>query len=270
MRERTTFGSLARLFSRRPGSRPSDFVPQAQAERFGRMALELADRAGIGPFGLLVHRMAAYPTKLRAATHPIEALYVQGRTELLAGRCVAIVGTRHPSRHGAVLARRLARHLAQAGFVVLSGLADGIDTLAHRAAIEAGGGTAAVLGTPLTAVYPPANFELQRRLARDALIVSQVPMLRYARQGTAQNRRFFRDRDATLAALAEAVVIVEAGDRSGALICARHALEQGRRVFIPDSCCRNAALAWPQRLSRRGAVRTQTIEEIDARLQMDR
>jgi len=263
MRERTTFASLARLFGRRPGSRPSDFVPKAEAERFGRAALELADRAGIGSFDLLVHRMLAYPAKLREAKHPVEALYAQGQPDLLAGRCAAIVGTRRPSPEGAALAARIARHLAQAGFVVLSGLAEGIDTLAHCAAIEAGGATAAVLGTPLTTVYPRENIGLQRRLARDYLLVSQVPMVRYGRRSVAQNGQFFRDRDATLAALAEVVVIVEAGDRSGALICARHALDQGRRVFVPEACFHGAALAWPERLLRRGAIRVRTVEQID-------
>ncbi|HEY2591172.1 MAG TPA: DNA-processing protein DprA, partial [Steroidobacteraceae bacterium] len=144
------------------------------------------------------------------------------------------------------------------------GLAEGIDSVAHWAAIDAGGATVAVLGTPLTAVYPRANADLQRRLARDHLIVSQVPIVRYARQGTSRNRQFFRDRDATLAALSEAIVIVEAGDRSGALICARHALELRRAVFVPERCCRDANLDWPMRLIRQGAVYARSIEDIDA------
>lgn len=263
MRERVSFKSLARLFRSRPGSRPSDWVTETEADRLAEAALALARRAGIGAFCMLIPGMADYPTRLREAAYPVEALYCQGDPGILRRRSVAIVGTRRPSLAGAQHAEQLARHVAQAGFTVLSGLAEGIDTRAHRAAVEAGGSTAAVLGTPLTGVHPPGNVDLQRRLARDFLVVSQVPIVRYARQSASMNRQFFRDRDATLAALADAVIVVEAGDRSGALICARHALEQGRRVFIPDSCCRNAALAWPQRLIRRGAVRVREIGEID-------
>ena len=266
MRERASFSSLARLFRRTPGARPSDFVPQAEAEKYGRMALALARGGGVEAFDLLVHGTRSYPGRLRDAAHPVEVLYCQGRPYLLELRCVAIVGTRQPSRGGWELADRLARHLAPSGFAVISGLAEGIDSVAHRAAIDAGGATVAVLGTPLTTVYPRGNAELQRRLARDHLIVSQVPMVRYARQDVRRNRQFFRDRDATLAALAEAVVIVEAGDRSGALICARHALELRRPLFVPERCCSNPRLGWPERLIRQGAVRVRSIEEIGERL----
>jgi len=230
------------------------------------MALALARDAGIGEFDLLVHGTRAYPARLRDAAHPVEVLYCQGCPYLLELRCVAIVGTRHPSPAGVALAAQLARRFAQRGFGVLSGLAAGIDSVAHRAALDAGGATVAVLGTPLTAVYPRANAELQRRLARDHLVVSQVPIVRYTRQSMCRNHQFFRDRDATLAALAEAVVIVEAGDRSGALICARHALELRRPVFVPDRCSRDANLAWPMRLIRQGAVCLRSIEDFDERL----
>jgi DNA processing protein len=266
MRERASFGSLARLFRRRPGRRPADIVPRAEAEKYAGMALALATDAGIGAFDLLVHGMRSYPARLRDAVHPVEVLYCQGRAYLFELRCIAIVGTRHPSPAAQALAAQLARHFARRGFAVLSGLAEGIDSIAHWAAIDAGGASVAVLGTPLTAVYPRTNAELQRRLARDHLIVSQAPIVRYTRQGASRNRQFFRDRDATLAALAEAVVIVEAGDRSGALICARHALELRRPVFVPDRCCRDATLGWPMRLIRQGAVYTRSIEDINERL----
>jgi DNA processing protein len=266
MRERASIGSLARLFRRRPGRRPADIVPRAEAEKYGRIALALARDARIGGFDLLVHGTRSYPRRLRDAAHPVEVLYSQGRPYLLELRCVAIVGTRHPSRLGEALAARLARYFARRGFAVLSGLAEGIDSVAHRAAIDAGGATVAVLGTPLTAAYPRANAELQGLLAREHLIVSQVPMVRYARQGPRRNRQFFRDRDATLAALAEAVMIVEAGDRSGALICARHALELRRLVFVPDRYSCDANLGWPLRLIRQGAVCVRSIEDINERL----
>ncbi|MGH8258637.1 MAG: DNA-processing protein DprA, partial [Steroidobacteraceae bacterium] len=233
---------------------------------FATTALELASRAGCGDLGLLLPGLRGYPAALRDAAHPIEVVYYQGRPDIVSRRCIALVGTRRPSRAGEQLARRLGQHFAASGFTVLSGLADGIDTMAHRAAIDAGGATAAVLGTPLTAVYPPGNAELQRRLARDHLIVSHVPIVRHARQGVMDSRRFFRERNAILAALAEAVVVVEAGDRSGALICARHALDCGRRVFIPDRCRLDGTFSWPERLLRRGAIGVRAIGDIDERL----
>lgn len=268
MRERATLESLARLFRLRPGARPSDLVPPAEARKCGRTALALAKAAGIDAFDLLGHGGRSYPRRLRDAAHPVEVLYCRGRPYLLELRCVAIVGTRHPSRAGRELARRLATHFALKGFAVLSGLAEGIDTVAHWSAVHAGGATVAVLGTPLTVTYPRGNSDLQRRLARDHLVVSQVPIVRYARQEPRTNGQFFRDRDATVAALADAVVIVEAGDRSGALICARHALELHRPLFVPESCCSDPSLAWPERLISHGALRVRSVDEVDERLDL--
>jgi DNA processing protein len=266
LHERTTFKSLARLFSRHPGALPSDFVSEREAAEHRDRALDLAREADTGAFGVVVHGMRDYPLRLRSAASPLALLYYQGRRELLSGRCLAIVGTRHPSHEGEERAAQLARHFAQAGFTIVSGLAQGIDTAAHVAAIEAGGMTAAVLGTPLTACFPASNRGLQRLLAREFLVVSQVPMLRYARQSTDARRQFFRERNATVAALAEAIIIVEAADRSGALIPARHGLEQGRKVFIPESCCRRRELGWPARLIERGAVRVRALADIEAHL----
>lgn len=266
MRKRASFESLARLFRRRPGVRPSDIVPRTEAQKYGRAALALARAAAIGAFDLLVQGGSAYPRRLRDATNPVEVLYCQGHPYLFELRSVAIVGTRHPTRAGRELAGELATHFVRRGFAVISGLAEGIDTIAHRAAMDAGGATVAVLGTPLTVAYPRGNADLQRVLARDHLVVSQVPMVRHARQDLRRNCQFFRDRDATLAALADAVVVVEAGDRSGALICARHALEMRRRLFVPELCCQDRSLGWPERLLGRGAIRVRSLDEVDEHL----
>jgi DNA processing protein len=266
LREPATFRSLARLFRRHPGALPSDFVSEREASAHRMRALKLATAAGTGTFGVCVRGMREYPDRLRRAASPIELLYYQGRWQLLSERCLAIVGTRHPSREGEQQAVQLARHFAPRGFTILSGLARGIDTAAHLAAIESGGATAAVLGTPLTACFPPGNAALQGRLAREYLVVSQVPILRHARQSPEDNRVFFRERNATLAALAQAVIIVEAGERSGALIAARHALEQGRQVFLLESCVRRSELSWPARLLGRGAVQVRRLADIESRL----
>jgi len=266
LNELTSFAHLARVFREHRGALPSDLVPRVEAERRGREALALAAAAGLARLEIQVHGAPGYPARLRDALHPLELIYFQGRWPLLEQRSVAIVGTRAPSGAGLKRAARLARHFARAGFVVLSGLAAGIDTAAHEGAIGAGGSSVAVLGTALTACYPPGNAALQRRLAREFLVLSQVPILRYARASAAANRAFFPARNATLAALAEATVVVEAGERSGALIAARHALEMGRKVFVLESCAARTELEWPRRLIARGAIRVREPEEIDERL----
>jgi DNA processing protein len=111
-----------------------------------------------------------------------------------------------------------------------------VDTAAHETAIAAGGRTIAVIGTPLSHVYPRTNTELQRKIARDFLLISQVPVKRYETRTTGKNRLFFPERNITMSALTEATVIVEAGETSGTLIQARAALQQGRKLFILDSC----------------------------------
>jgi DNA processing protein len=157
--------------------------------------------------------------------------------------------------------RRLTRALVQDGFTVVAGLAAGIDTEAHTAAIEAGGQTIGVLGTPLGEYYPRENCALQDQLARRFLVISQVPVVRYAEQTPRANRLFFPERNATMSALTEATLIVEAGETSGTLIQARAALEQGRKLLILDSCFRQG-LAWPEKYVARGAIRVRDYDDV--------
>ena len=265
MAPRASLRSLTRLLHARPHARLSDFVPAAATAQHAQRVLQLAHSCGLADFSVCVHDMPSYPPGLRALASPPPLLHFQGHWDLLSGRCVALVGTRHPSAGAVTSAGVIAQRLVRLGFCVLSGLAQGIDTAAHRAALSAGGRTAAVLGTPLAACYPAANAGLQRTLAREALVLSHVPMLRYMSQGPLENRDFFRARNASLAALAEALIVVEAGERSGALIAAHHALQCGRSVLVLDSCF-GRGLAWPARLARRGAMRVRDIGEIEARL----
>jgi DNA processing protein len=141
-------------------------------------------------------------------------------------------------------------------------LAVGVDTAAHTAALEAGGRTIAVIGTPLGHHYPPENVELQNRLASEFLVISQVPVLRYAKQAVPQNRLFFPERNITMSALTEATIIVEAGDTSGTLTQARAALYQGRKLFILDSCFTRTDITWPGSFAERGAIRVRQPEDI--------
>src|SRR5262249_4165898 len=155
-----------------------------------------------------------YPQGLRDARHPVELLYYQGAWELTEARCVAVVGSREATKEGTERAERLARELVARGFTVGRGLRPGLDSDCAKAGMESGS-TIAVIGTPLGSYYPRQNRELQDEIAREFLVVSQVPVLRYRKQGVPQNRFFFPERNITMSALTEATVIVEAGETSG-------------------------------------------------------
>jgi DNA processing protein len=265
-REGTWFKSIAEVFRQHEGSTPSDFVSEADVEKYSRLALGAIRDAGIKHFGVRIHGAGEYPQKLRDADHPIELLYFQGVWDLVNTRCIAIVGTRQPSEDGCRRAAKLARLFVADGFTVVSGLARGIDTVAHTTAIAAGGFTIAVLGTPITECYPPENRELQRQIADRHLVISQVPIVRYSRQHFRANSYFFPERNATMSALTEATVIIEAGETSGTLVQARHALKQGRKLFILDNCFRIPSLTWPAKFVEQGAIRVSDYEEIKRHL----
>lgn len=258
----TSFKTIAEKFAADPAAMPSDFIPPLKAELTAREVIRALKQAGVDRFGIRVNHAGDYPKRLRDARHPIELLYYQGAWELTETRCVAVVGTRKPTDEGAERARRLARELVGRGFTVVSGLATGIDTAAHTTAIEQGGRTIAVIGTPLGQYYPPENKSLQDRIAKDFLLISQVPVLRYAKQAIPQNRLFFPERNITMSALTEATVIVEAGETSGTLTQARAALYQGRKLFILNSLFDRKDLTWPANFEARGAIRVRDSEDI--------
>lgn len=159
-------------------------------------------------------------------------------------------------------ARKLARALIERDFVVVSGLAAGIDTAAHEAALDAGAPTIAVIGTPVSDCYPAENRPLQNLIAREHLLISQVPVLRYHRQEPPRNRYFFPERNVTMSALTEATIIVEASDTSGTLTQARAALHQRRKLFILNSCFDKPGLTWPSRFEKQGAIRVRDFDDL--------
>ncbi|MFC3692132.1 DNA-processing protein DprA [Chenggangzhangella methanolivorans] len=260
--DRASFKSLAERFSSGDGVRPSDLVPESEARAYAARVVDRL-RALIGSrFDVRVFGEADYPNKLRDATYPIELLYFQGNWDLVHSRSVAVVGTRKPSEDGIARARQLAKKLVADDFTVVSGLAEGIDTAAHQATIAAGGSTIAVIGTPLGHVYPKANRDLQSQIAKNHLVISQVPLERYEAQNPKVNRFFFPERNKTMSAISEATIIVEAGETSGTLIQAREALKQGRKLFILNSCFERADLTWPAKFEREGAVRVRSYDDI--------
>lgn len=170
---------------------------------------------------------ARFPPRLKAIFDPPRSLYLRGsgETELLGRRAVGVVGARSCSPYGAQVARMLGRELAAAGLVVVSGLARGIDGEAHRGALESGGPTVGVLGCGIDRDYPAANASLSRRMEDGGLVVSEYEA------GVEPAPWRFPARNRIIAGLCEAVVVVEARERSGALITADFALEEGREVF---------------------------------------
>lgn len=258
-----SFKTIADMFRRDPGSIPSDHVSYSTAEEAAHEAMAQLAQARVDRFGVRVHGAGEYPERLRDAKEPVELLYYRGWWDLVDSHpSIAVVGTREVSEEGARRTRKLVRELVDHGYTIVSGLARGVDRAAHEAAIEAGGRTIAVVGTPLTSCYPRENSDLQELIARDYLLISQVPIIRYSMQGPQVNRFFFPERNKTMSALTQASIIVEAGETSGTLIQARAALEQNRRLFILDSCFLNPAITWPAKFEHRGAIRVRSFDDI--------
>jgi DNA processing protein len=171
-----------------------------------------------------------FPTALLQTADPPLLLYVQGRLDRLAARSLAIVGSRHPSPQGMQNAHAFAAHFSQQGWVVVSGLAQGIDGAAHEGALDGAAGTVAVLGTGLDLIYPRAHQQLAERIAAQGALVSEFP------PGTPALPLHFPLRNRIIAGLTQGTLVVEAALKSGSLITARLALEAGREVFaVPGS-----------------------------------
>ena len=190
----------------------------------------------LGPFNEVERRYAP------------EFLFGAGRQELLDRLpLVSVVGTRSPSSEGAELAAEVARTVVTHGGVVVSGLARGIDTIAHRTAMACGGNTIAVLGTPLDRAYPSENGALQRELMENHLVITQYP------NGHAVHRSNFVLRNRTMALVSHGTIIVEAGEKSGTQHQGWEAIRLGRILFIPQHLL-SATFDWPRKMRDYGAI----------------
>jgi DNA processing protein len=175
-------------------------------------------------------------------------LFVAGDVGILAlGARISIVGSRKASPEGLARARKLARALSERHMVVVSGLAEGIDTAAHTAAIEMGGKTVSVIGTALDKVYPSQNARLQEEIMREHLCISQFPPGYPTRPGN------FPIRNRTMALISDATVIIEAGESSGSLHQGWEALRLGRGLWIAKSVVEDPELTWPEKMLHYGA-----------------
>lgn len=189
----------------------------------------------------------AYPEALRELHDAPLVLWASGDLDLLAPPKIALVGSRNPTRGGEQNARAFARDLAARGLVIVSGLASGIDAAAHRGALEAEGMTIAVVGTGADRVYPAANRDLMHAIAQSGLVLSELPL------GSAPRPHHFPRRNRLISALSAGVLVVEAALRSGSLITARLAGEQGRSVMAIPGSIHNPMSHGCHRLIREGA-----------------
>jgi DNA processing protein len=198
----------------------------------------------------------AYPPRLANLPDPAPLLVVRGEVGALAAPSVAIVGSRAATAYGRAAARKLAGDLARAGLVVVSGLALGIDAVAHGAALDAGGRTVAVQACGPEMVYPPVHRGLADRIARQGAVVSEFP------PGIRPLRHHFPLRNRLISGLALALIVVEARERSGSLITAQHAAEQGVDVFAVPGPISAPTSAGTNQLLRHGAGVALEAEDI--------
>ncbi|GAA6153900.1 DNA-processing protein DprA [Pseudoteredinibacter isoporae] len=268
-KDSASFKKLADKFKSCDDCLPSDLVSEREIEQALLDLNEILEEYKVGKFGIRVNRLNEYPDKLRDARNPIEVLYYQGFWNLIETPCVAVVGARNVSSDGVRRTRKLVKMLVKDGFTIVSGLAEGVDKTAHLAAIEYGGQTIGVIGTPLSHCYPKTNAPLQRLIKENYLLLSQVPFKKYLSQDYRINRSFFPERNITMSALTQATIIVEASDTSGTLYQARAAIAQGRKLFILDSCFLNPAITWPEKYLKKGAIRVKDYEDIRKELDLD-
>jgi DNA processing protein len=197
-----------------------------------------------------------YPRLLKEIHNPPAVLFVRGELKPDDALAIAIVGTRHASGYGRQQAEQLAAGLARAGLTIVSGLARGIDAAAHRGALSAGGRTLAVLGGGVVNIYPPEHADLAVDIRRAGALISENPP-RYAPKSG-----MFPQRNRLITGLSLGVIVVEAADRSGALISAQHAMEQGREVFAVPGRVDSRTSRGCHRLLREGAKLVECVDDV--------
>ncbi len=203
-----------------------------------------------------------YPPRLKHIPQAPPVLYVRGRWEPQDDWAVAVVGTRKPTPYGRRVALDVARFLAERGVTVVSGLARGIDGLAHKAALEAGGRTIAVLGSGVDVIYPPEHRDLAQRIVDQGALFSEYP------PGTRPEAMNFPARNRLISGMSQAVVVVEAGEQSGALITAAFAAQQGRDVVAVPGSIYSPKSQGTLRLIQQGAFPLRRLEDLSEVLRL--
>jgi DNA processing protein len=214
-------------------------------------------RVGEAGGSILTQDDEAYPERLREIYDPPAVLWIRGNVELLARPGIAVVGTRHPSPYGSGMAEMLSRDLANRRLVIFSGMARGVDTAAHKGAIEAGGKTVAVWGTGIDVIYPKENKKLAENIvASGGTIISEYPL------GTFPAPQNFPIRNRILSGVSVGVLVIEAAEYSGTRITARLAMDQNRDVYAVPGNVTNKNAWGPNTLIKQGAKLTATWEDV--------
>jgi DNA processing protein len=261
------FGSAAAVLRAGPGqlsqvphigTRLATMLADAMRQVDVDAELERTKRAGVR---LLALGSPDYPAALAEIHDPPHLLFLRGSLQASDANAIAIVGSRHCTSYGKKMAERLAADLARAGCTVVSGLARGIDGAAHRAALDAGGRTIAVLAGGLSSIYPPEHSELAEAITGAGALVTESSMQQQPLPNT------FPPRNRIISGLSRAVVLVEAAERSGALITAEHAAEQGRIAMAVPGPVDQPASAGTNALIRQGAILVRGVDDILEELQ---
>lgn len=256
------FGSAERVFAastdelRQVSGVGPKLAKAIVAARSCEDAAKELERCQASQVEVLVAGSDGFPRMLAEIPDPPGALFMRGAMQPSDGLALAIVGTRHATPYGVAQAERLASGLARAGYTIVSGLARGIDSVAHQAALSAGGRTIAVLGSGVLNVYPPENDALATAITKCGAVLSESPPLAPPLSGA------FPQRNRIVTGLSLGVIVVEASDRSGALISARHASEQGREVFAVPGRVDSRTSKGCHRLLKEGAKLVESVDDV--------
>ena len=264
-----TFGHPREIFQASPTELEAKGIPPLVAQNLGSgaafeaAAQEAARVAQLG-YELVTFLDPRHPPALKEIFEPPILLYVRGDVGLLSQACLAIVGSRKPTPYGTAVAERLAADLAARGLTIVSGMARGIDSAAHRGALSAGGKTIAVLGCGIDLCYPSENKKLKAEIEQKGVMISEFPLGAFA---APQN---FPIRNRIISGLSLGVMVVEAAQYSGSLITARLGMEQNREVFAVPGSITNKNSWGPNTLIKQGAKLVQdwkdVIEELPAKV----
>lgn len=252
--ERVFEASLTELEAAGMPAHSAQFLFDGKAREVAEDQIHKVTEAG---GSILTQEDEAYPERLREIYDPPAVLWIRGNRELLARPGIAVVGTRSPSPYGAGMAEMLSRDLANRRLVIFSGMARGVDTAAHKGALEAGGKTVAVWGTGIDVIYPKENKKLAENIvASGGTIVSEYPL------GTFPAPQNFPIRNRILSGMSVGVLVIEAAEYSGTRITARLAMEQNRDVYAVPGNVTNKNAWGPNTLIKQGAKLTATWEDV--------
>jgi DNA processing protein len=259
MRDLATPGVVQRLCQE--GIAVFDSIAPGTAEKLTTLQQNSAfareiERLHKMPITVLTLDDPVYPHHLRWISDPPLVLYVHGAVQPADHLALAVVGTRKPSNYGKIMAQRLSTEIVRHGFTIVSGLARGIDSIAHQSALQAGGRTLAILGSGINVIYPPENRRLCESISDYGAVLSEFPL------DTKPDRWNFPRRNRIISGLALGTLVIEATVSSGALLTARHALEQGREVFAVPGRVDVPSSQGTNKLIKNGAKLVESIDDI--------